>query len=73
MKNSTSSGSNNNNNRSASSSSLDSLKYEVAEELGVDLKDGDNGHLTTQEAGSIGGEMVRRMIENEKRDMRNQS
>ena len=35
---------------------------EVASELGVNLKEGYNGDLTSREAGSIGGEMVRRMV-----------
>ena len=41
---------------------LDRFKTEVASELGVNLKEGYNGDLTTREAGSIGGEMVRRMV-----------
>ncbi len=41
---------------------MDRFKTEVASELGVNLKEGYNGDLTSREAGSIGGEMVRRMI-----------
>ena len=41
---------------------MDRVKTEVASELGVNLKEGYNGDLTSKEAGSIGGEMVRRMI-----------
>ena len=41
---------------------LDRFKTEVASELGISLKEGYNGDLTSREAGSIGGEMVRRMI-----------
>ena len=41
---------------------MDRFKTEVASELGVNLKDGYNGDLTSREAGSIGGEMVKRMI-----------
>ena len=41
---------------------LDRFKTEVASELGVNLKEGYNGELTSREAGSIGGEMVRRMV-----------
>ena len=41
---------------------LDRFKTEVASELGVNLKEGYNGDLTSREAGSIGGEMVRRMV-----------
>lgn len=41
---------------------MNSLKNEVASSLNVDLKQGYNGDLTSREAGSIGGEMVKRMI-----------
>ena len=41
---------------------MDRFKTEVASELGVSLKEGYNGDLTSREAGSIGGEMVRRMV-----------
>ncbi|WP_315114514.1 alpha/beta-type small acid-soluble spore protein [Clostridium intestinale] len=41
---------------------LSKFKHEVAGELGVQLKDY-NGDLTSKEAGSIGGEMVKRMVE----------
>ncbi len=41
---------------------MDRFKTEVASELGVNLKDGYNGDLTAREVGSIGGEMVKRMI-----------
>lgn len=41
---------------------MERFKTEVASELGVNLKEGYNGDLTSREAGSIGGEMVRRMI-----------
>ena len=43
---------------------MDRFKTEVASELGVTLKEGYNGDLTSKEAGSIGGEMVRRMVKN---------
>ena len=42
--------------------SLDQFKAEVASSLNVNLKQGYNGDLTSREAGSIGGEMVKRMI-----------
>lgn len=42
--------------------SLDSIKNEVASSLNIQLKQGYNGDLTSREAGSIGGEMVKRMI-----------
>lgn len=41
---------------------LNQLKTEVASQIGVNLKQGYNGNLTSREAGSIGGEMVKRMI-----------
>ena len=41
---------------------LDRFKMEAASDVGVNLKQGYNGDLTSREAGSIGGEMVRRMI-----------
>ena len=41
---------------------MDRFKMEVANEIGVDLKPGYNGNITAKEAGSIGGEMVRKMI-----------
>lgn len=48
---------------------LDKFKFEVANEIGVDLKDGYNGHLTTAQAGSVGGEMVRKMIRRQEEEM----
>jgi len=42
--------------------SMNSLKNEVARELGVQFQE-DSGHLTARECGSVGGEMVKRMIE----------
>ena len=41
---------------------MNSLKSEVANSLNVNLKQGYNGDLTSREAGSVGGEMVKRMI-----------
>ena len=48
---------------------LDRFKYEVANELGVPLTDGYNGNLTSRQNGSVGGEMVRKMIEAQERQM----
>jgi hypothetical protein len=45
------------------------FKEEVATELGVTLKDGYNGDLTSREAGSIGGEMVKKMIMKQEQQM----
>ena len=43
---------------------MDRFKTEVASELGINLKEGYNGDLTSKQAGSIGGQMVKKMIEN---------
>ena len=40
---------------------MDKFKMEAASEVGVDLKEGYNGHLTSREAGSVGGQMVKKM------------
>lgn len=42
---------------------MDRFKMEAAAEVGVNLKDGYNGELTSRQAGSIGGQMVKKMIE----------
>ena len=42
---------------------MDKFKMECANEVGVDLKQGYNGDLTSRQAGSVGGQMVKRMIE----------
>ena len=52
---------------------MDRFKMEVADELGVNLKQGYNGDITAKEAGSIGGEMVRKMIKKQEEDMAGQS
>ena len=49
---------------------LERFNTEVASELGVNLKEGYNGDLTSKEAGSIGGEMVRRMIKKQEESMK---
>ena len=49
---------------------MDRFKTEVASELGVNLKEGYNGDLTSKEAGSVGGEMVRRMIKKQEESMK---
>ncbi len=48
---------------------LNRFKQEVASELGVPLKEGYNGDLTSRQAGSIGGEMVRKMIRSQEEKM----
>ncbi|MBE6997145.1 MAG: alpha/beta-type small acid-soluble spore protein [Ruminococcaceae bacterium] len=42
---------------------MDRFKMEAASQVGVNLKQGYNGDLTSKQAGSIGGQMVRKMIE----------
>ncbi|HHX72044.1 MAG TPA: alpha/beta-type small acid-soluble spore protein [Clostridiales bacterium] len=42
---------------------MNKFKMEAASEVGVNLKQGYNGNLTSREAGSIGGQMVKKMIE----------
>ena len=54
----------------AAKAAMDRFKTEVASELGVNLKEGYNGALTSKEAGSIGGEMVRRMIKKQEEQMK---
>lgn len=48
---------------------LDRFKYEVANEIGVPLKKGYNGDLTSYQNGSVGGYMVKKMIQNEEKRM----
>ena len=48
---------------------LDRFKMEVASEIGVNLKEGYNGDLTTAEAGSVGGNMVKKMIRKQEEQM----
>lgn len=50
---------------------LDKFKYEVASELGVPLSDGYNGDLTSRQNGSVGGYMVKKMIEEQEKQMAN--
>ena len=42
---------------------LDKFKMDAAAEVGVNLKQGYNGNLTSKEAGSVGGQMVKKMVE----------
>ncbi len=46
-----------------SKQAMDQFKMESAREVGVDLKEGYNGSLTSKEAGSVGGQMVKKMVE----------
>ena len=48
---------------------LNNMKYEIARELGINLKQGYNGDLTAKENGYVGGYMVKRLIEQAERQM----
>ena len=52
---------------------MDQFKMEAANEVGVNLKKGYNGSLTTREAGSIGGQMVKKMIQSYENKLSNSS
>ena len=65
---------NNNSNRKLvpeAMSALDKFKYEVASEVGITLKDGYNGDISAKDAGKIGGNMVRKMIQQVENNMAN--
>ena len=67
--------SNNNSNRinvPEARQAMYNMKHEVANELGINLKQGYNGDLTSRDAGSIGGSMVKKMIEAQEKAMSNQ-
>ena len=51
-------------------SALDKFKYEVASEIGVTLKDCYNGDISAKDAGKIGGNMVRKMIQQVENNMK---
>ena len=50
---------------------LDKFNYEVASVVGVTLKDGYNGDISAKDAGKIGGNMVRKMIQQVENNMAN--
>mgnify|MGYP000675982681 CR=1 FL=1 len=50
---------------------LNKFKYEVASEIGVTLKDGYNGDISARDAGRIGGNMVRKLIQQAESQMTN--
>lgn len=50
---------------------MNNMKYEIANQLGVNLKKGYNGDLTSKEAGYVGGYMVKKMIEDSEKNMSN--
>ena len=51
---------------------MDRFNMEAAAEVGVHLKQGYNGDLTSRQAGSVGGQMVKKMIESYEQNMANQ-
>lgn len=51
---------------------LNQMKYEIANELGINLKKGYNGDLPSRQAGYIGGYMTKRLVEMAERGMSNQ-
>jgi len=51
------------------SAALERMKYEIASEVGVNLKEGYNGDISARDAGRVGGNMVKRMIEQAERSM----
>ena len=50
---------------------MDKFKMEAASEVGVSLNNGYNGDLTSRQAGSIGGQMVKKMIQKYENDLKN--
>ena len=65
--------SNNNSNQAAipeAREALNKFKYEVASEVGVNLKQGYNGDLSSRDAGRIGGQMVKKMIQQAENNMK---
>ena len=67
---------NNNNNSNnyvvpQAKAAMEQFKMEAASEVGVTLNKGYNGDLTSRQAGSIGGHMVKKMIEKYEKDMQN--
>ena len=55
----------------AAAEALNKFKYEVASEVGVNLKNGYNGNISARDAGRIGGNMVKKMIEQAENQMAN--
>jgi hypothetical protein len=53
-----------------SKKAMEQFKQQAASEVGVQLKNGYNGDLTSREAGSVGGQMVKKMIESYEQSMK---
>ncbi len=69
MSNNNSSGSSNKINVPEARTAMEQFKYEVANEIGVPLKKGYNGDLTSAQNGYVGGYMVKKMIEQQEKMM----
>ena len=69
MSNNNSSGSNNKINVPEAKAAMEQFKFEVANEIGVPLKRGYNGDLTSAQNGYVGGYMVKKMIEQQEKAM----
>ena len=54
----------------AAKEAMEKFKLEAANEVGVNLKQGYNGELTSKQAGSVGGQMVKKMIESYENGMK---
>ncbi|MBO5784142.1 MAG: alpha/beta-type small acid-soluble spore protein [Clostridia bacterium] len=63
------SNSNNNASKSVNKEAMNRFKMECANEVGVNLKQGYNGDLTSKQAGSVGGQMVKKMISKYEQNM----
>ena len=59
------------NTKNSKKKGLEQFKMEAANEVGVTLKQGDNGDLTSRQAGSIGGQMVKKMVESYEQKLSN--
>ena len=73
MSNNNSSGNNNKINVPEARAAMEQFKFEVANEIGVPLKKGYNGDLTSAQNGYVGGYMVKKMIEKAESDMAGKS
>ena len=62
---------NNKNRVPGAKAALEQFKMEAANEVGVTLNNGYNGELTSRQAGSIGGQMVKKMVEKYENDLKN--
>lgn len=66
---------NNNNNHKVvpqAANALDKMKYEIASQVGVNLKNGYNGDITSRDAGKVGGNITKKLIEMAEKQLSNQ-